>query len=104
MFLSRKLTVFFLGSGAEKVSSGIVWGSEKLGEFMAHVSTKLQESSPAAGSEGGVAQTHIDPKWQSTAQTARYVSGKAVKVSSYIRESLKYIGFYFDELGMFVTI
>ncbi|XP_047737384.1 spartin isoform X1 [Hyalella azteca] len=73
-----------MDEGAERVSSSLVWGANKMSELLAQGSERLQQSSPGVGTEPGAAPTKIDPKLQTTAKAARVVSGKAVQVSSYI--------------------
>lgn len=68
-----------LVSGAEMVSKGVVWGAERLGELITMGTDNLKghiQPEPE--------KKQIDPKWHSTAATARNVSGKAVKVSGYL--------------------
>ncbi|KAF2358842.1 Senescence/spartin-associated [Trinorchestia longiramus] len=73
-----------LHTGAERVSSTLVWGANKMSELLAQGSERLQQSGPPAGADPNVQPTKVDPKLQTTVKTARVVSGKAVQVSSYI--------------------
>ena len=68
------------------MSSGVVWGAGKMSKLMSNFSERLQESSAPVSADPAAPQTKIDPKLQSTAKAARIVSGKAVQVSSYVRE------------------
>lgn len=69
------------------VSTGVVWGANKMSQILSDWSEKWQEATPPAGADTALPTKKIDPKLQTTAKAARVVSGKAVQVSGYIRKS-----------------
>uniref|UniRef100_A0A2P2I2L0 Spartin-like n=1 Tax=Hirondellea gigas TaxID=1518452 RepID=A0A2P2I2L0_9CRUS len=74
-----------LVSGAEAVSTGVVWGAGKMSKLISQWADQWQEGTPPAGApDPAQPKTQIDPRLQTTARAARVVSGQAVKVSSYI--------------------
>lgn len=73
-------------AGAEAVSKGVVWGAGKLSELISYGSESLKDYvQPVAEKK------EVDPKWHKTAEVARDISGKAVKVSGYLCEFLVFI-------------
>ncbi|MPC07924.1 Protein spartin [Portunus trituberculatus] len=65
-----------IAAGAEAVSKGVVWGAGKLSELISYGSESLKDYvQPVAEKK------EVDPKWHKTAEVARDISGKAVKVS-----------------------
>ncbi|XP_045123403.1 spartin-like isoform X2 [Portunus trituberculatus] len=68
-----------IAAGAEAVSKGVVWGAGKLSELISYGSESLKDYvQPVAEKK------EVDPKWHKTAEVARDISGKAVKVSGYL--------------------
>ncbi|XP_063869375.1 spartin-like isoform X4 [Scylla paramamosain] len=68
-----------LVTGAEAVSKGVVWGASKLSDLISYGSESLKDYvQPMAEKK------EVDPKWHKTAEVARDISGKAVKVSGYL--------------------
>ncbi|KAK8401375.1 hypothetical protein O3P69_002857 [Scylla paramamosain] len=68
-----------IAAGAEAVSKGVVWGASKLSDLISYGSESLKDYvQPMAEKK------EVDPKWHKTAEVARDISGKAVKVSGYL--------------------